>query len=245
MRRAAFADYECSVCGLPFRSGWILLERLDPLPRGFDDEGSRTKLEKGELWMDDAVLLCDPDDEMGQLIPSFTYENLSDDAFRPLKTHTCSVSPLRLLARSSDIEEYTADHRGGPWFYFYETNKVTRKVNVHHQGFPTFDGRPYIPVHSACLHIAKLVFKYSSHKYISNMRSLFLALRWRHAISRKFGAARQEANYKLGLTCWYRPYEYFWECRRSYEYNNSRTQLPRPTRDAEFNILYVSWNVHL
>lgn len=71
------------------------------------------------------------------------------------------------------------------------------------------------------------------------MRSLFLALRWRHAISRISGGAQEVANYTLQPTYWYEPYWNFWEYNDCDEDLDRSHLWPGPTRDAEFNMLYV------
>ncbi|KAI0179935.1 hypothetical protein GGR52DRAFT_529048 [Hypoxylon sp. FL1284] len=241
----SYREYSCSVCGLGLRSpdcstGALLEDRGAPLP-GFDTEDAIAKLAKGEAWLDDIRLLCDPDDEVMQLIPSFSYQNLSHTTGKQrILTHPSLPPPLQPFA-ISPIQEFKGEHMGGPCFYLYDHDGTKREVNVDHWDFPTFDGRPYIPVHSACLDMAKRMMKSSSHKYLSSVRGLFLALRWRHAMSNMFGAACAEANYTLGSTCWYLPREYFWESGEYYEDESgeSKAQWPGPTNDAEFNLLYT------
>ncbi|KAI0399270.1 hypothetical protein F4802DRAFT_590282 [Xylaria palmicola] len=233
----------CSVCGLPFRSadqrGWILDVRALPLPPEFDNEDAIIELAKNELWLDDVVLLCDPDDEMGALIPSFAYEELRNYGNQSRETHPSSLHLGQPVERSSAIEEHEAAHMGGPCFYLYEPSGAEREVNIHHWDFPTFDGRSYIPIHSACLTLAKRVIAHSAQTYMRSLRSLFLALRWRHAVSRKSGETREKSNYELGSSYWYRPYWDFWELGDYYEGGNSKARWPGPTNDAEFNVLYT------
>lgn len=240
-----YNEYECSVCGLPFRSAgqdsWIVDQRETPLPPEFDNEDAIAKLANNELWLDQAILLCDPDDEMGQLVPSFAYENLRNYAVQHLECHPSSLPSLPTLKRSSGIEEYKAEHMGGPCFYLCRSDGRKDEVNVHHWDFPTFDGRAYIPIHAACLDMAKRVIKSSSCKYLSSMHSVFLALRWRHAVSQMFGETHQEANYMVAPAFWYRPYGNFWEFGDYPQEETGKAQWPGPTLESEFNLLYVSW----
>ncbi|KAI4867112.1 hypothetical protein F4820DRAFT_414938 [Hypoxylon rubiginosum] len=236
-----YQDYLCSVCGLPLRSPHCGTEEFleDRSHPGFDTEDAIAKLTKGELWLDDAMLLCDPDDEVAHMIPSFSYENLRDYAMQHLDTHTSLPPPLEPPAKSN-IEEFKAEHMGGPCFYLYDLGGIKREVNVNHWDFPTFDGRSYIPIHSACLGMAKKVIRHSSHKYLGSIRSLFLALRWRHAVSNMFGTARAEANYMLAPTRWYLSRVSFWEYGAYDEDGTSdRAEWPGPTHDPEFNLLYT------
>jgi hypothetical protein len=239
-----YQEYTCSVCGLPFRSadqrGWILDARVLPLPPEFDNEDAITELAKNEFWLDDVVLFCDPDDEVGELIPSFAYEELRNYANQSRDPHLSTLHLGQPVKRSSTIEEHKAVHMGGPCFYLCEPDGMKREVNVHHWDFPTFDGRAYVPIHSACLTMAKRVIAFSPQTYLRSLRSLFLALRWRHAVSRKSGEMQEEANYMLGSSCWYRPCWDFWESGDYYEGENSKAQWPGPTKDADFNLLYVS-----
>ncbi|KAI6090243.1 hypothetical protein F4821DRAFT_228897 [Hypoxylon rubiginosum] len=235
-------EYLCSVCGLPLRcpdcdTGAFLEDRRTPLS-GFDNDDAIAKLAKGEQWLDDVKLLCDPDDEAAHLLPSFSYENLRDFGVH-IDTHLSFLPPIQPLARSG-IEEFQAEHMGGPCFYLDDHDGIRHEVNVDNWDFPTFDGRPYIPIHSACLNMAKRVIKDSSNRYLSNIRSLFISLRWRHAVSNIFGAARAEANYMLGPTCWYLNSELFWESGAYYPDESDKAQWPGPTQNGEFNLLYVS-----
>jgi hypothetical protein len=242
-----YEDHRCSVCGLPLRTaeqGWLLEVKGQTLSfqaPAFSTDEAMVELEQNERWLDDVVLLCDPDDEMGQLIPSFKYENLSDyELLLVPRTRFPSSSTPRITTKSSAIEEHEALHRGGPLFYLVEPEGGKRDVNIHHWDFPTFDGRAYIPIHSNCLTIAKKVLASSRPKFLKNMRSLFLALRWRHAIARISGGERETSNFMLQPAYWYAPNWIFWEANDCNE-NLDRSQLwPGPTTDAEFNMLYVS-----
>lgn len=156
-----YNQHRCSVCGLPFQSaeqGWLLEVKGHTLsfrvPEFATDE-AKIELEKNERWLDDVVLLCDPDDEMGQLIPSFKYENLSNHGFQHTSRFPSSSPPT--IMKSSAIEEHEALHTGGPLFHLVEPGGEKREVNIHHMDFPTFDKRAYIPIHSNCLTIAKKV----------------------------------------------------------------------------------------
>lgn len=239
-------EYICSVCGLPFQSyderGWILDCRSGPLPPEVDNEDAIAELATNEDWLNDVVLLCDPDDEVGELIPSFAYKELSNCTFKRFENHPSSLHLGQSVARSSKIEEHEGEHMGGPCFYLCEPGCVRKhEVNISHEDFPTFDGRSYIPIHSACLTMAKRVIEFSSQKYLRSMRSLFLALRWRHAISRKSGGIREESNYTLGSSHWYGPQRgWWWQGGVEYEIKDGNVPWPGPTKDTEFNMLYVS-----
>ncbi|KAI1654472.1 hypothetical protein F4813DRAFT_209910 [Daldinia decipiens] len=239
-------EHECPVCGLPLRSAgddsWIIEDRIAPIPPEFNNDDALIMLAMYEQWLGDVTLLCDPDDEMGQLIPSFTYENLSDQGVSHPQTHPSSLRLLQPFAKQSEISEYLAEHLGGPLFSFFVPGGTWSKVNIHNWDFETFDGRSYIPIHSVCLNMAKRVIENSSNRYVGSMRSLFLALRWRHAVSHTFGAASLAANYTLGPTSWYRPNDDFWEIGDDYYYceeKHTKAQWPGPTQDEKFNILYT------
>ncbi|KAI1102943.1 hypothetical protein F4804DRAFT_311601 [Jackrogersella minutella] len=239
-----YHEYVCPLCGLPFRMagerGWILDGREVPPPPEFDNEDAIAMLARNELWLEDVTLLCDPDDEIGLLIPSFAYEDLGNPEINPLRGWHPSIWPLPQPLASSNIEEYKAKHMGGPCFYLYEPGGTRREVNVNNLDFPTFDGRSYIPIHSKCLYMAKRTISSSSQKYISSIRGLFLALRWRHAISLSCGLEAQDpVNYTLGQAFWYRPYGSFWEGGVYDEKGNSKAERLGPTQDVEFNLLYT------
>ncbi|KAH9903919.1 hypothetical protein F4778DRAFT_72266 [Xylariomycetidae sp. FL2044] len=234
-------ELECSVCGLPFRSrGWILEDRLIPLPPEFDSVGGMATLKKNEQWLDDVVLLCDPEDEMGQLIPSFTYENLINVTSLRTMSHPSTLPLYEPMAEPSSIEEHAAEHLGGPYFYLRKPDGTELPVDIHHWDVSTFDGRSYIPIHGACLNLAKRVINCSSSsRHLSSMRSLFIALRWRHVISQPLSASEPDANYMLSSPRWYRPYGEFWECGAYYEEEMGKTKWPGPTQDSIFNLLHT------
>ncbi|KAI3317004.1 hypothetical protein HD806DRAFT_516051 [Xylariaceae sp. AK1471] len=240
-----YKEHQCSVCGLPLRTaeqGWLLEAKEQTLsfqaPEFATDE-AMAELEKNERWLDDAVLLCDPNDEMGQRMPSFKYEKLSNYGFQHPQIKYPSSTPPRIITKPSAIEEHEALHLGGPFFHLVEPGGRKTEVNIHHWDFPTFDGRAYIPIHSNCLTIAKKVLASSRPKSLKDMRSLFLALRWRHAIAQISGGARETSNYMLQPACWYLPDWIFWEANNYNENLNRNPLWPGPTMDAEFNMLYT------
>ncbi|KAI8625104.1 hypothetical protein F5Y19DRAFT_489970 [Xylariaceae sp. FL1651] len=226
----AHQEHICSVCGLPFRAydqrGWILDARGLPLPPEFKNEDAISESVQNELSLDGVILLYDPDDEMGLLILSFAYEDLSDYGNKRRKTHPSSLCLGQLITRSCAIEEHEAAHEGGPCFSLHEPGGTMRTVNIHHWDFPTFDGRAYIPIYSACLVLSKRVIAGSRQKNLSNMRSLFLALCWRHAVALMSSATRGMSSYALGSSYyWYRLHWDFWEYG---DYSRDQTgELPR------------------
>ncbi|KAI1805617.1 hypothetical protein F4811DRAFT_210825 [Daldinia bambusicola] len=238
------SEQECPICGCPFRMsghyGWILETVPGPVPPEFRSEDGIDSLICNEMWLGDVTMLCDPDDEMGRLIPSFAYENIGKLL---LHDYPSTLHLPQPLAKPSEISMYRGEHKGGPRFTISDIEdnyaKCIGKVNIDDTGFETFDKRAYIPIHSDCLRIAQRVISNSSNKYISSVRSLFLALRWRHAISLTFGAAPLAANYTLGPTTWYRPPGCFWEWNSLREDQNGEAQWPGPSRDAKFNLLYT------
>ncbi|TEA15818.1 hypothetical protein C8034_v001984 [Colletotrichum sidae] len=122
--------------------------------------GDIRRLRNSLLWLSEGRLLCDPDDEFGQLIPRFQYQNAMDEVniedSDSIEYIYEVIDPQKLRPRSkaSTIEVHVAraNSQGG----FYINGDVGKKV---YPGFgcKTFDERCYATVHAACLEIAEKV----------------------------------------------------------------------------------------
>lgn len=237
---------ECPICGLPFdpidpesgrRREYVSIhhERLGPWPSELDYANSaRDAMRQSVDWTAAVTLLCDPEDEMGQLIPSFVNAPLGDNGQVKNRSHPAYLDRATQVQRTSQIDEHQGEYLGGLSVNLIQAHTRTRIV-LHRA---TFDGRVYIAVHSACLDLAKRVQR-AGAGHITTMRGLFLALRWRHAMKFMFGEVRAEANYKLGPACQYRPFGTFWHSGSYGTGGDGEAKWPGPSRDAEFNLKYV------
>ncbi|KAI0470501.1 hypothetical protein GGR56DRAFT_660618 [Xylariaceae sp. FL0804] len=136
--------------------------------------------------------------------------------------------------KKADIVEHKGEFVGGPHFDLFEPDgRTTRQVNVPNWPCPTSNERAYLPIHSACLEMAKRMFPSSPAAHVKDMRALFLALRWRHAVSRVYGVnwcRFGEANYTVGPVSWYLPERCFWSCN---DHDEAAGQ------DSEFNVTFT------
>lgn len=237
-------EYCCSVCGLPCRRlGGRVGEILDDITstqysQGVDQKLVR-ELQGGAGWLDQVRLLCDPDDEVGHLIPTLAYENLE----KPWQS--TAPEPARPRPQAAEIEEYPAEQEGGPFFhrrhrhgYVGAAYAQPCQVNVDYWDFPTADGRAYIPVHVACLEMAKRVIRTSSNRFLNSMRGFWTALRWRHGMTHKFKSEDSQANYMLAPRHWYHPNPAWLDL--PYGAGQVNEKWRGPSGEPAFNIYHAS-----
>lgn len=186
--------------------------------------------QKAATWWNDVRLLCDPDDEVGELIPALRYEELDDVYIEPLPDDWWLLPPpnpsrrhmIRPRENASAIEIHKAEWYDGPAFFFdpeYDEDGVSRVVNIDNcqSVSKTFDGRAYLPVHARCLEIAQKSYCSPSFGgHIHDLRGLFTALRWRHGMQRldlsmQFAdTGNVHANYKMEGQSFYLPVSGKW-----------------------------------
>lgn len=176
----------CSICGLNTRT-------FSPTERGRDSPWA-VELTKRTGWWADVRLLCDPDDEIGNLCPSLSYANIHADCRITLREANLSASRPR--SEASDIEVHRGRNVKAGVFKRVDPDKSEHEIILtpaRDQPRRTFDGRHYLPVHSVCLTMARKLFETTAeHASIRDMRSLFIALGWRYTLGFKCNGPLQE-----------------------------------------------------
>ncbi|KAF9877478.1 hypothetical protein CkaCkLH20_05178 [Colletotrichum karsti] len=219
-------NYPCQICGLKCQHSehWYF-----SLPGDIGDEVN-VEIE----WCSNVLLLCDPDDEFGQLLPDFTYQNMPQLITPP--DHRQIPDTIRPRCQASDIEVHEANY-----YIDGSLERVTPEgfsVNLNYRERETDDERVYIPVHAACLEMARRVAASSRIAHIKSMRGLFLALRWRDGISAKcnllWGNGYPEVNYMLVSHGFYLPHRRW----NTEKYHGMDWSGPHPTaRENLFHAL--------
>lgn len=235
----------CQICGSLAKrldTEWMLYEfdYEDSHPEGVP--GDENELEAQLRWFSELSLLCDPDDEFGQLLPGFTYEGMFDEYVG--KTDPEMPAP-RPRSQASDIEIYPADPSKEATYWLEDPNGgCYASATVFWGRHETSDERVYVVTHAACLEIAKKVFESTRTAHVRDLRGLFMALRWRQGMARKcvdtFGTnrpAHPKVNYTLGNHNYYMP-----DCNWALE-ECPGMEWPGPYESARANLYYVS--VHL
>ena len=233
-------DYCCIVCGLPTRSSSaseVLEDRQKYDNRPCPSREQLDKLLTNIVWLDDVGLLCDPEDEVGRLVPTMAYENLGRSWI------TGSKQPPSIKQQSSplaaDILNFHSRHEGGPSFYMLAPDPAEPEleVNVNNSESSTFDSRAYVSVHQVCLNIAARVMATSSCKILAGMRGFWTAIRWRHGIASHSSGYGQQANYDLFLRYWYLP---SWDFLAWGQCDEDEVSWSGPSRSPLFNLCHVS-----
>ncbi|KAF6844237.1 hypothetical protein CMUS01_01292 [Colletotrichum musicola] len=160
-------------------------------------------------WFSDLRLLCDPDDEFGQLLPDFTYEEMYSNY---VDENDPDMPPPRPRSQASDIETYPATPREGLSFDIEdpETGRSCYATVFWAIG-KTSDERVYVVTHAACLEIAKMVL----------------------ASSRTAHAARPKVNYTLADHNYYMP-----DCNWGFN-ECPGMEWPGPYGSARGNLFYT------
>ncbi|KAK1856463.1 hypothetical protein CCHR01_00842 [Colletotrichum chrysophilum] len=141
---------------------------------------------------------------------------------------------VRPRSQASDIEVYEANtsHR-----HQYDRFALDNKITVcFASDYWATDDRVYALVHEACLEIAKKVFASSHVAYIRDLRGLFMALRWRRAVTMKCSERHGcyfEPNYRIWRNFSYRP-DINWP-----EYACPGLDWPGPFPSARANLFYT------
>lgn len=154
-------------------------------------------------WLENVLLLRDPDDEIGSISPALAHENI----VKRVEVHQREVRTdgFRPRSEASPIE-VSAATLGDPGIYIKEKDGVATPVAVFWKGLwrPRLPGaceEHHIPVHASCLRIAERLWVTSpGAAYISDLRGLFLALAWRYTIGVKSGEMKVHTfspNYRL------------------------------------------------
>lgn len=233
----------CQICGL-------VVKEMDTrfILEMFEYESSRPEgvakdwetLDAQLKWFSDLRLLCDPDDEFGQLLPDFTFEEMSS---KYVDENDPDMPPPRPRSQASDIEIYPATPQGDLGFYLEgpETGRPLCATVLWALG-ELYDQRVYVVTHTACLEIAKMVLASSRIAHIRDMRGLFTALRWRQGIATKCfdtynyrEAARPTVNYTLANHNYYMP-EGNWDF-----HERPGMEWPGPYGSARANLFHVSF----
>ena len=227
--------YYCPICGLPLSSRVIDFD----FPDVADQE---LEMEPKSSWLDDLRLLCDPDDEVGQLESSFAYNQFGDEPEPPAQG--CARCPH---SQPSEIEEFRGKWRESPICDRIDPDGSCHLVNLdralvlgYGSGGYTFDGRSYIAVHSACLDLARAVFASSPpHAHLKDMRGLWTALRWRHAVAMRCRSWRPAANFTLAQNWFYAPSWEWW----GWEDTDEDATWPGPSKNMGVNLIHVRYSL--
>ncbi|GKT50804.1 uncharacterized protein ColSpa_10985 [Colletotrichum spaethianum] len=161
-------------------------------------------------WLLDARLLCDPDDEFGQLVPSFQYDYMNEPfVFGTEEVPEADVvRKHRTKSQASDIEIHFPETVEGPKFIRIDPDGSKFRVEMDYNNSTDSDDRVHAVVHSVCLELAGKVFESSRVAHVRDMRGLFLALRWRQGICYKSGGlwdCQPQVNYMLANHGYYVP----------------------------------------
>ncbi|KAF0323834.1 hypothetical protein GQ607_008806 [Colletotrichum asianum] len=140
-------DFEmspCHICGLSVRGTPCFIDDNDPpLP---EDEPLPEYFNELD-WFAEARLLCDPDDEFGQILPGLEDEYLDvDDLRSKIQADSHGVRPR---CQASDIEVYPAEpedkHQYTRWELdgSYKWGETSNKVVCFSHRYWAFDNRAY------------------------------------------------------------------------------------------------------
>lgn len=178
----------CTVCGLPLEK-WCTGAEAD------------REIEDLTDWWGDIILLSDPEDEIGRLVPGMSYENI------------CGIErPARDLNPQSRDREARGNIRvhKGVWKTETEFNRLEAsgeivKVRVGRDDAykETVDEHLHIPIHATCFELANKLFGSPSefrHSYLRDIRGLYLAMRWRAGMywQNEDYVDRMPPNYDIG-----------------------------------------------
>lgn len=252
-------DWICQICGMEISDRLrdsdfersINLGEIQ-LPEG---ESGVAELLEHTQWIQDVLLLCDPDDEVGQLVTAFQWDNFDFCSFDGGNHYDSDVdeapdpSNIRSRSQASDIEVHSGRIMERTEFYTGD------KVTVSMEYWTTSDKRVYACVHAACLEVAKKVFASSRVAHIRDMRGLFTAMRWREAIASKCGKPGRclpRVNYRLGDHEYYAPMfqrqseqvppdDMAWPGPGWAMRDISGVEWPGPYKSARSNMFFVSY----
>lgn len=234
----------CQICGLSIHRtlyGGPLLEDIETgelvNPPELEDFGD---LEDKFRWLTEARLLCDPDDEFGNILPNYA-ERLIHQL--PGYDDLPNTRDVRPRSQASDIEVHVAEASEGLKFLRVDPDGSRQHISLHLDEGYTFDDRIYAAVHAECLDIAERVFASSTLSHVRDLRGLWTALRWRQSIASKCSGSSgylPQANYTLSRNDYYMPQstvagEPTWE-----EEDFSGLDWPGPYPSTLSNLYYVS-----
>ncbi|KAK1447101.1 hypothetical protein CMEL01_08940 [Colletotrichum melonis] len=162
-------------------------------------------LEDNLRWLTEARLLCDPDDEFGNLLPNYAQRLIHQlPGFDDLP-HTCDIRPR---SQASDIEVLVAEANEALKFLRVDPDGSRQRISLHLDEGYTFDDRIYAVVHAECLDIAERVFASSTLSHVRDLRGLWTTLRWRQSITSKCSGSSGyflQANHTLSRNDYYVP----------------------------------------
>ncbi|KAF6784880.1 hypothetical protein CSOJ01_15684 [Colletotrichum sojae] len=138
-------------------------------------------------WVEDLRLLCDPDDEVGQILPGFRFFEIDSEFYSDFSDEEEDPDPSAMRPRShaSEIEVHVGKTEKGPEIYRRPKGPGAKGGLVSMDYIVTSDHRLYACVHAACLEVARKVFATSRIAHVRDMRGLFIALHWREAVATK------------------------------------------------------------
>ncbi|KAI9157901.1 hypothetical protein HJFPF1_05885 [Paramyrothecium foliicola] len=228
-------EYRCPVCGLPCRSCDLRLE-------GSSDSNLTHELDDAIGWLDDMRLLRDQDDEVGRRIPALLYTNFWEGFFTFIDYEDDDYDDVELPpSLGRDIDVFPAESKGIEDFVLIGPDGTRHHVDVNMSGLETFDKRVYLPLHTSCLELAERAMKTSPTMYINDLRGFFLALRWRHGISREpYRGQWFQPNYTLFLKDWYLEHLFGPSCYIRDTNEQLLQRWPGPSKTGgEFNMQYA------
>lgn len=232
-----FESSPCHICGLSVRGTPCFSDENDP---PFPEDDPLPEYFNELVWFSEACLLCDPDDEFGQILPGLQNSSLKFNYLRSkLQPDTHGVRPR---CQASDIEAYPAEP-GDKNQYIrwdpdgsYKCGETRDKVVCFSSRYWAFDDRAYALVHSACLEIAKIAFDSSQTAHIRDLRGLFMALRWRQEVPLRCSELHRcgfAPNFTIWTNDFYIP-DFEWS-----EHECPGLDWPGPFPSARANLFYV------
>ncbi|KAF6837414.1 hypothetical protein CPLU01_03038 [Colletotrichum plurivorum] len=204
-------DWICQIRGMKAPSSFRfdlkeLIDRGEIQPPEGDDKDWM----EHAAWVEDLRLLCDPDDEVGQILPSFRFFEIDSEFYSDFSDEEEDPDPSAIRPRShaSEIEVHVGKTKKGPEIYRRPKGPGAKGGLVSMDYIVTSDHRLYACVHAACLEVARKVFATSQIAHIRDMRGLFIALHWREGVAAKCGEPGRtlpRVNYRLGEHQYYAP----------------------------------------
>ncbi|KAK1446871.1 hypothetical protein CCUS01_02430 [Colletotrichum cuscutae] len=162
-------------------------------------------LEDKFSWLTEARLLCDPDDEFGNLLPNYAERLIHQLPGYDNLPNTRDVWPR---SQASDIEVHISEASKGLKFLRVDPDGSRQRISLHLDEGYTFDDRIYAAVYAECLDIAERVFASSTLSHVRDLRGLWTALRWRQSITSKCSGSSgyfPQANYTLSRNDYHVP----------------------------------------
>jgi hypothetical protein len=155
-------------------------------------------------WLENVVLLRDPDDEIGSISPSLTRAKFLRRT--EVYQREAQTEGFRPRSEASPIEVTSAYTAAEPGLYRKRMETGTIPVIVFPKGlylppYRNLSAEHHIPLHRSCLQLAERLWTVSPDtSYIRDLRGLFLALAWRYTLgvkSNSLSAYSSPPNYRL------------------------------------------------